>query len=168
MCERASCVGSAEVKVSVKHGQGRVEADHRSTLQGALFAGRRQDGHGHFAPERQRQEAARPSPPPPHVGEARRHGHWGHEDRKDGADQLLGPVAGGQLGGGGLAGRGLVPAAPSVLRRDDLSRQDSRVAGVVQADARDWHTRWHLHDREDRVEAAGGGEATRERHADHG
>ncbi len=43
----------------------------------------------------------------------------------------------------------------------DLRRQDRGVAGVVQAHTRHRHTGRHLHDREDRVEAAGGGEPTR-------
>ena len=50
---------------------------------------------------------------------------------------------------------------------EDLRREDRGVARVVQADARDGHARGHLHDREDRVEAAGGGQAAGQRHADH-
>src|ERR1700722_1591972 len=49
-----------------------------------------------------------------------------------------------------------------------LRGEDRRVARVIQAHARDGHAGGHLHDREDRVEAAGGAQATRQRHADHG
>ncbi len=42
------------------------------------------------------------------------------------------------------------------------------MRGVVETDAGDRHAGRHLHDREDRVEPAGGGEAAGQRHADHG
>ena len=52
-------------------------------------------------------------------------------------------------------------------RLQDLRGEDRRVARVVEAHAGDRHARGHLHDREDRVQAAGGGQAPGQRHADH-